>query len=125
MNADNLRGLRRVDGAERLTGAHPLAANDEFVLMAEHATHAFQLRLHGVLVCARFEVDERLVAEVAPGGKRKDHGGDFCGSHNRIVYGTPEGTGEVRADAPAACFSCQRCRSSPLDNLENRIDHSS
>jgi len=29
--------------------------------------------------------DEGLVAKIAAGGKRKDNGGDLCGSHNLLV----------------------------------------
>src|SRR5581483_9778369 len=117
---------------------------DELVLVTEHVANALQRRLHGVLVGAGLEVDERLVAEVAAGSKRKDHGRDFCGSYNRIVYGSPDAAGES-AGRTGDCAWGASCyvRSlwsfalmfattdsgarwpSPLDNLEDCVDDSS
>ena len=85
VDANDLGRLRRIERSDLVFGSQPLATDDQVVLVAQHGTNPFERILHRVLIGAQLEVDERLVAEVTAGGKRKDDGGDLSGGHNPLV----------------------------------------
>jgi hypothetical protein len=81
MNANNLRRPRWVPRLNLAARLHPLAANDQRILMPQQVPDALERPAHGSGILMLRKVDERLIAKRALRFARQDNGGKSESSH--------------------------------------------
>ena len=72
VDAYDLPGSGRVDGADLAVGAEAFTADYQVVFAAELTSNMVKGGLHGAVVFRRLEIDKRLIAESALGRARLD-----------------------------------------------------
>ncbi len=95
MDPDNTRRFCRIDGVRLDRGADTFAADDHFVLVAEHVFDTLQFSPHRVRVLRIGKVGEGLVAEYALGGKRQDDGAELSSRHGSFSLDEPGAAREL------------------------------
>ena len=81
MQADDLRGLRGIDGLDLLAGLHVFAADDEVIFAPELAAHFLNRSAHLAGILFVTEIDGRLVLKAPFMQANLETRGSFDGCH--------------------------------------------